>query len=404
MILALPLFLLYAVYGMVNACLPLLLRSLGFTPASIGLLQGIFDAAGLAFPLFLSARVDRSGRYGRSLALCGLVMVISLPLLLRFPHFVIAAIVLSVFALGYKGAPPVADALLSRILGDRTDRYGSIRVIGTLGFVCMTLVLQFTSIVNTASNSSIVLWTIIPASAMALSVLLLPGLIKTRSSAGGSDQNSGENRTIENTSTMPRTGGALRLSAGTLALLKSFPVVFWGGIALVFLGFLGMTPSQRFFSLYVREFLGLESWAGLWALAAGAEMPLMLVSGLLIRRFGIKPLLAVSLAAVTLRNLVYAFIPTFGGAVLGQLLHSLCFGLFHPVAIALVIRHAPRHRLALGLTIYTAAAVGLASILGNVAGGFLIEFAGWKALFVLFSIPSTAALVLWAVFFRKRRD
>ena len=50
MIMGLPLFLLFAVYSVFNTYLSILLSGLGFSPAMIGVLQGIFEVSGFIFP------------------------------------------------------------------------------------------------------------------------------------------------------------------------------------------------------------------------------------------------------------------------------------------------------------------------------------------------------------------
>ena len=181
MIMGLPLFLLFAIYGVVNAYLPILLSSLGYSATVIGFLQGIFDASGLLFPIFISAKVDRKGNYGAVMVLLGLLMILVLPVLVVLRNVWITAAVLAVFAIGFKGAVPVADALVSSILGDNRTNYGRVRVLGSVGFVCITLLLQFTRLIDPASPVSIAVWIAIPTVLFTLSVILIPGLLKSRS-------------------------------------------------------------------------------------------------------------------------------------------------------------------------------------------------------------------------------
>ena len=156
-----------------------------------------------------------------------------------------------------------------------------------------------------------------------------------------------------------------------------------------------MTPSQRFFSLYVQQFLHLQSYSGLWALSAAAEVPFMFLSGWFIRKYGTEKIIVVSLLAIMVRNLVYATFPTFGGAVAGQLFHAICFGLFHPAAVVFVVERAPKHLVAIGMTLYTSVSVGLASVLGNIAGGIIIDTFGYRMLFVVFSFFPLVGIALF---------
>ncbi|EFW38849.1 hypothetical protein HMPREF9554_00647, partial [Treponema phagedenis F0421] len=175
---------------------------------------------------------------------------------------------------------------------------------------------------------------------------------------------------------------------------ERFSKSFWFGLFLIFLGFLGMVPSQRFFSLYVEEYLHLQSYAGLWALSAMAEIPLMFLSGKFIRKFGIPKLIIFVLLTISIRNLTYIAIPTFTGAVIAQLMHAFNFGLFHPVAVLFCVIHAPKKAASLGMTLYSVSAVGLAYIIGSIFGGYIIQFFGYPALFGVFSLFPFIGIVL----------
>jgi len=173
-----PLFLIFAVYGVVNSYLPILLFQLGYSATMIGILQGVFEAAGLIFPILFTSRVDRKGTYGSVMLFLGFLMLIVLPPLVLIQNFWVTALALAVFAIGFKGAVPVADALVSRMLGSNKTNYGKVRVLGTIGFVCMALLLQFTHLINPDEPVSIAVWTGIPVVLFMLSVILIPDLRK----------------------------------------------------------------------------------------------------------------------------------------------------------------------------------------------------------------------------------
>lgn len=379
MIMGIPLFLLFAIYGVVNAYLPILLFDLGYSATLIGILQGVFEAAGLIFPIMVSSRVDKKGNFGAVMILLALLMAVVLPPLVYVHNFWVTAAVMALFAVGFKGAVPVADALVSRMLGKNNTNYGRVRVMGSIGFVCITLLLQFTHLIDSSSPASIALWIGMPSMLFAASILVIPGLLKA----------------LPPPDSATDSPGVVRSERFSFLALKEFPVSFWIGIALIFLGYLGMTPSQRFFSLYVQEYLHLKSYAGLWALAAAAEVPFMFLSGKFIRRWGTEKIIVLSLLAITLRNLVYAVFPSFGGAVAGQLFHAICFGLFHPAAVIFVTQRAPKHLVAVGLTLYSSVSVGIASVIGNVIGGIVIDHAGYRLLFTGFSLFPLVGIFLF---------
>lgn len=381
MVHGIPLFLIFGVYGVVNAYLPVMLSDLGYSVTEIGVLQGLFEAAGMAFPIFVNARVDRKGNYVAVITLLAVLMILVLPPLVAFRNFWLTGALLALLAVGYKGTVPLVDTMVSRSLGGDATDYGKVRVLGSIGFVCVTLLLQFTPLVDSSSASSIAIAMAVPCALFAVSVPLAPRIASLTSRTRGDR--------VEENGAGSHDAGKARLESPAIAspraLVAAFPKSYWAGIAIVFLGFFGMTPSQRFFSLYVRDYLGLESYAGLWALSAAAEVPFMFLSGRFIKKYGTKNILVFSLAAIGARNLVYAAIPTFGGAVVGQLFHSVCFGLFHPAAVVFIGERAPKRLLALALTMYTSVSVGIASVLGNVTGGLIIDRLGYRALFLAFA-------------------
>jgi MFS transporter, PPP family, 3-phenylpropionic acid transporter len=380
MTMGIPYFLIFAAYGVVNTYLPILLFNLGYTPTMIGVLQGVFDAAGLVFPIFISARVDAKGKYGLSMLLLSASMLAALPFLAFGRHLAITALALALFAVGYKGAVPVGDALASRLLDNDKTKYGKVRVLGSVGFVCMALLLQFSPLDDSKSPKSITLWIAIPVALFGLSIVVIPGLLKKYP---------------------PQDEGARLKDAepgARTSIIARFSPSFWIGIALIFLAYLGLTPSQKFLSLYVQRYLHLESYAGLWALSAAAEVPFMFLSGWFIVKFGTERIIALSLVAIVLRNLVYAAIPTFEGAVIGQLFHSVCFGLFHPAAVVFITERVQKRLLAVGMTLYSSVSVGIASVLGNVTGGVVIDTLGYRSLFLVYSAFPLIALALFVAF------
>jgi PPP family 3-phenylpropionic acid transporter len=126
----------------------------------------------------------------------------------------------------------------------------------------------------------------------------------------------------------------------------------------------------------------------------------MFLSARLIRRFGAPRLLAASVVAVATRLAIYAIFPNPAGAVVGQLLHSLCYGLFHPAAVAFVATSVPPDRRAVGMAMYLSLGVGLPTFLGSAAGGFIVEAAGYRVLFASYIIFAVASL---AVYFAARK-
>jgi PPP family 3-phenylpropionic acid transporter len=99
--------------------------------------------------------------------------------------------------------------------------------------------------------------------------------------------------------------------------------------------------------------------------------------------------------AITIRLLLYALFPTPAGIIAAQCMHSLCYGLFHPAAITFISSCVPPERRALGMSLYLSLGTGLPNLIGNIAGGFIIENLGYHALFGLFALFPVIAIIFY---------
>jgi len=361
-----PYFLLFSVYAIVNTYLPIMLKTFGFSTADIGIFLGIIEIAGVCVPFFITPQLDKTGRYAPVMSLLGLDIAFLLLPLLRFHSFFITAVCLGLFAVGLKGIVPVLDGFTAKALGRHNARYGKIRALGSIGFVCTNVFLQLSPVISGKNPLSVILSVSIGALVFVAALQYVPHLRSTPVTNTGMEHKNETER-----SPVPKT-------------VTAFPKPFWECLLLIFLAFLGLAPSQRFFSLYIEEYIKIEAAAGLWALSATAEIPLLIISGKLIERFGKERLLAVCLFSIVIRNISYIILPGISGAVVGQLLHSIGFGLFHPLSVLLCASHSGG-RTATAMTFYTAVN-GIANVISSMSGGYIIEYAGYPALFLFFSL------------------
>jgi PPP family 3-phenylpropionic acid transporter len=178
-----------------------------------------------------------------------------------------------------------------------------------------------------------------------------------------------------------------------------FDLGFWAIIGVVFLGRFGMGAYYSFFSLYIRDtFGGPSSVSLMWAIGAVAEIATMWYSGKVIGRWGLRSVLVVSLAAITARLGFFVLAPSLVVIAFAQLLHALTFGTFHTAAVAYVNAKIPAERRGLGMAIYNAIGIGLASFLASIAGGYLLEAHGYTALFLSYAAVPLGGIAILAGF------
>jgi PPP family 3-phenylpropionic acid transporter len=366
-------FLLYAVYGVSSPYLQLLVRGLGYGPAAVGLLLGIFEVVGIAGPLVFARAADKRGSVRPALLGAVLLVLASLAPLSLLPRPLATALGISLFAIGLKTLIPLLDASAVSFgePGKNRPDYGKLRSVGSAGFVAMALFLQAIPGFDKSPPWKIALFIGLAAGAFALALLILP---RAKSGPGA------------------RAAGSLAPAAGR----RRIDPVFALGLGVIALSRLAMAPINSFLSLYAVEELKWHAVGGLWAMAAFVEIPFMILSGRIIARVGPMKVIALSAAAIALRLGICAAFPSPAGLVAGQLLHSLCYGLFQPAAVAFVSLRVPPERRAAGMVVFMGLGFGLPTFLGSALGGVVVEAWGYRLLFASYIVFALFALGLWA--------
>lgn len=111
--------------------------------------------------------------------------------------------------------------------------------------------------------------------------------------------------------------------------------------------------------------------------------------------------IAIASGAVALRLAIYAIFPSPAGVVAGQLLHSLCYGLFQPAAVAFVALRVPPEQRSRGMAAFTSLGVGLPTFLGSSLGGLVVQAAGYRVLFASYTVFAAASVALYLVARRR---
>jgi PPP family 3-phenylpropionic acid transporter len=367
-------FFFFASFAAVVPYLQLFFAAMGFPPSEIGVLLGTFEVAGMLGPLVIGHVADRTGAF-RAILLGAIgVSLLSFNLLGVAPLFYLALPLAFVTGFAYKSAIPLIDAHASSLMVSPEHDYGRARILGSIGFIVSSAFFQFTGVLSEQSGGAIIIAISVLLALYAAVIFLMPPRPEQHDSTRGE----------------PREA-AVGHSAGPLS---SFDTAFWLFIGIVFIARVGIAAYYSFFSLYLEEAVGGNLVSGMWAIGAAAEIPVILFSGRLIRRFGILSMLVTGFAAVTLRLLIYAAFPIPGVVALTQLLHACTFGLLHSASIAYINRRIPARRRGTGMAIYSSVSLGLSIFVGSSLGGFVVEAVGFDGLFLAYSAIPVVAIAL----------
>lgn len=361
-------FLLFTVMATAGPYFQLILRARGFSVVELGHLQGLRALAGMCGPLLVGYLADRFGARRGLLAGCLVVFGLLLIPLNVTSSFWIAAALVAGIGCTVRTPIPLTDALAAGELEDPVHQYGRVRVWGSVGFAAALLIIRVLGLVDERSSTS-----------MITAILIAVGLCLVSSAF------------------LRERHGARRRRVATAGAGGGFDAVFWLFVVAAALHQVGMTAHYSFFTIYLQDVLGMESAAWVWSIGAVAEIPMLFYAGRFIGRFGLLAMMGASMAAVSLRLGVYAFVPALWVILPIQLLHAMTFGLFHAASIEFIRRKVPRERFGLAMALYLSLASALPSWIGSSLGGHVIEHWGYPTLYLTYAAAPLVGIALLAI-------
>jgi len=270
-------------------------------------------------------------------------------------------------AIALSPAIPLSDATTMETVRTRGGSYGGVRVFGSLGYLIASLAAG----VVYAGDRIVVLF---PLYGALLFITFLASLA------------------------MPRQGDTVQLTrgAGIGTLLGNRVVLVFLILALV--GYGTAAAYNTFFALYLRSLGAGTGIVGIGAaIASLSELPVMALSGRIMARVGVKPLLLVSLGVAALRWGAYGLIHDYHIALAFGLLHGLTFAGFYTAGVTFIDRHVHASLRSTGQAVFNGATFGLGTMLGSNLFGVLFDRIGPNGMFLVASAICAVATVSMAL-------
>lgn len=367
-----------AFYGLYFATLGLLLPfwsvyldTVGYSASRIGVLLGAMLGMKIIAPYVWGALADHLGRrigVIRLATLAGGLCFFVVPLADGF--WLLLAVII-VFAFFWNACIPQFEVITFNYLAEQSDRYGRIRVWGSVGFIIAALGLG-------ALVERLGVWLLPYAVGMTMVVLTLVATSVREPPAAGASEDSGP------------IGATLRQ-----------PVVY-GLLAACALMQFSHGPYYGFYSLYVESYgYGESLIGGLWALGVAAEVFAFLLVPAGLRRFGPRPLLMLAMGVAALRWTLLALVPDSLPMLLFiQTLHMASFGVYHAVGVYLIHHLFRGRQQGRGQALYSAVSFGAGGALGSLVGGLVWDHAPREALFLVSAAGALAGLAVTWLFVR----
>jgi MFS transporter, PPP family, 3-phenylpropionic acid transporter len=359
----------FGAVGVWSPYAPVYFRGLGVDLAGIGVLAAIpATVAVFAAPAW-GLLADRLADVRAPLvASSGLAILVALMLATGPPVWALFPGV-GLLAAGTCAMAPLVDARTVSGLGAQRDRYGQARVLGSVGFIVVTIV---TGVLIDRFGTRTLFAAYIP--------LLAGGVVAVALTFGGPAVRS-------------RVAGVGPL--GALGLLRRSPLgLFFVGSVLFWTACNG---ASAYFSIRLIDQGGDAGLVGIgWAVNAVVEIPAMLLFRRLAGRVGVPALLATGAAMIAVRNLGWALAGSAEASVAVAGLSGIGFALVLVGTTTWLADRVPAAMRATAQALFLGTAYAGGTIAGSLGAGVIAATGGLETMFaVLALLALAAAAIVW---------
>jgi MFS transporter, PPP family, 3-phenylpropionic acid transporter len=354
-------------FAFIGAFLPyfaLYLQSIGLSAGRIAVLMSLGQFMRLVAPLLWSWLADSGGRRVRIVVVSTAAALASFSVVFLTRNFVGLLIGMAILHFFWSASLPLVEALTLGHLAANPERYGRIRLWGSVGFILTVmgvgLLLDFAPI----SSQLWVSW-----------ALLLGTLLSAL--------------------TLTEANGRAGQAAGPiLAVLRQRKVVFLLAAGLLMTGAHG--ALYVFYSIHlVAQGYGKTLVGFLWTLGVVAEIVVFLLMPRISAGVSLRNILLACFGLAVLRFLMIGWGVGFVGLLLlAQLLHGASFGAHHAATMSALNRWFEPGQQARAQALYGSVAYGAGGLGGALLAGVLWDRAGSAITFSAASILALLGLIL----------
>jgi MFS transporter, PPP family, 3-phenylpropionic acid transporter len=336
-------FLYYGALSVLFPYLALFYQSQGLTGAQIGLLVAISPIiAFFGAPLWTGA-ADATRRHKLFALLSTLGVVIVTFIFPGVASFGGLILMISLWAFFYAPTGPLVDSAVLALLGDRKERYGRIRLWGTIGYGIMA------PLAGNMIGRLGLKWAFWGYAILMLGGLLVITRIPFRQ--GHSD-------------------GSFR--GGMRHLFANQPWMLF--LVMVFIAGIGMATINNYLFVYMQSLGASKTLMG-FALTVStlSEIPALFFSDRLLRRFGARGMLVIAMTTIGLRLVCYSLTTQPWVVLVIQLCHGLTFAAIFTAGVHFAGQIAPPGMQATTQGMFSGMLMGFGSAAGGLLGGLLLD-------------------------------
>jgi nucleoside transporter len=367
-----------------------LTSTLGFTGTQAGAAFGTTALASLVAPFFVGLVADRFFATERVMATLYAISAVLLVLVTQVTTFPAVYTLLLAFCLCYFPTIALTNAITMRQVADPGRDFPPIRMMGTLGWIFINLIVGFMKVEATTTP-----FLLGAAACVVMCVFSLTAVPHTPPPARG------QKVTVR---------AILGLDA--LAMMKDRSYLVF--VIASFLACIPLTFYYSFTNLFLNE-AGVENAAGKMSLGQMSEVGMMLAMPLVFRVFTVRGILLMGLGSWALRYALLAYGDPGAGVwmfYLAIILHGVCFDFFFVTGQLYTDQEAPAHLRSTAQGFITVVTYGFGMLVGSFLSGYALDYfstttgstiaRNWPSFWLSSAAMSAAIGVLVLLFFRSR--
>ena len=361
----------FFIYGAGAALVPYLViyyQGLGLSGSQIGLLAGIPTLMSMLSTPVWGGLADATNKKRLLLGIAILVSMSMVGVLSLTTTFLWMVLVVTLYAFHSAPIIPMMDSTVMELLGEHKDQYGKLRLWGAVGWGLSAPLIGW---MNQHYGLQWSFWGYMIQ--MAVVFMVVMGMPVGQASL------------------------ANRFWQGLRNLLQDMRWRLF--LLVVFVSGVGSSVLSNYLFLRLNDLGATKTLMGVaLAVATLSELPVFFYSGILIKRWGARSLLLLSLFVYVFRDLLISFLPVAWMVLPVQLLHGLTFSITWAAGVSYARQIAPAGLGATAQGLFSSTFFGLGGAVGAFMGGILYQTVGSALLFRYIAVLVLAAALffLWA--------
>ncbi|HWE02917.1 MAG TPA: MFS transporter [Tepidisphaeraceae bacterium] len=283
------------------------------------------------------------------------------------------------YALVYNPTLSISNSLAFSHIPDATRDFPSLRVLGTIGWIAAGLGVSFLLPAHSQSTNRPLLMAAVLSAGLGLFSLALPHT--------------------------PPSGK----TAGSLPFLRAFKLLLNPSFGIFFAISFVITIALAFYYTFAGTFLdsvGVKDIAAVMTIGQGSEIGFMLLLPFALKRFGMKGVLSLGMAAWAVRYLFFSIGHPYLLIILAVALHGVCFDFFLAAGFIYTDNKAPSAIRGSAQALFSFLTYGVGMWIGNLVSGQVVDYftvgaaTQWSKVWMAPAIGAVACLALFLLLWK----